>query len=165
MTTLEYVRKTQVHQMRLTMEILEHIFENVTQKQATTYRDLNDGDKGWTALEVLCHLRDFDTIFYLRAVMMIEQDNPRLPAYDHEAMAIERGYNQQDLRQVCNEFRASRERTRDFFKSLTPEQWERAGIHPESGHFTMTNAVLQVAGHDVNHLEQITRILMQIKNA
>jgi hypothetical protein len=161
MATSEQIHKANVHNMRLSCDILEHIFANVTQEDAMTYRDLNDGDKGWTALEVLCHLRDFDTIFYTRAVMMIEQDYPRLPAYDHEAMAIERQYNGQDVRQVCAEFRASRERTREFFKSLTPEQWERAGIHPESGHFTMTNAVLQVAGHDVNHLEQITRILMQ----
>ncbi|MCB9456843.1 MAG: DinB family protein [Anaerolineaceae bacterium] len=161
MATFEQVRKSYVHMMRLTCDTLEHLFQNASQEDITTYRDQNDGDKGWTALEVLCHLRDFDTIFYLRAVMIVEQDYPRLPAYDHEAIAIERKYNEQDLRQVCEEFRASRERTRAFFKSLTPEQWERAGIHPESGHFTLTNAVMQVVSHDVNHLEQITRILMQ----
>lgn len=36
---------------------------------------------------------------------------------------------------------------------------ERAGIHPKRGHFTMTDAVIQVGHHDCMHLEQITRIL------
>ena len=49
----------------------------------------------------------------------------------------------------------------DTFKALTPEQWERTGIHPERGLFTMTDAALQVVSHDCDHTEQITRILLQ----
>jgi len=46
-----------------------------------------------------------------------------------------------------------------FFASLTPEQWARDGVHPEREGFTMTDAVMQVGLHDLDHLEQITRIL------
>ncbi|MBZ0275348.1 MAG: DinB family protein [Anaerolineae bacterium] len=161
MTSLETVRKAHVGAMRYTHKTVGHVIDTITQEQAATYRDANDGDKGWTALEVLCHLRDFDTFFYLRAMMMVEQDYPRLPAYDHEQLAIERDYNHQDLRTVYTEYTTSRERTVAFFKGLTEEQWERSGIHPEKGHFTMTDAVMQVVTHDILHLEQITRILAE----
>ncbi|MGB1285671.1 MAG: DinB family protein [Aggregatilineales bacterium] len=152
------VRRTHVRLMRLSLETLEHILKNTTQEQATTLRD---GLEGWTILEVVCHLRDFDGFFYDRAVMMVEQDNPQLPAHDHEALAIERDYNSQNLAYAFDELKQSRERFREFFKNLTAEQWERAGIHPEKGHFTITDAAIQVGMHDVTHLEQITRILEQ----
>ena len=52
-------------------------------------------------------------------------------------------------------------RTRAFFADLTSEQWDRAGVHPEYGHFTMTNAVMQVGVHESVHIEQIAKILAQ----
>jgi hypothetical protein len=93
--------------------------------------------------------------------MMLEQDNPNLPAYDHEKLAVERHYNGGNLQQAYAELLASRQMTTDFFKQLTAEQWERAGIHPERGHFTMLDAAIQVGLHDIDHLEQITRILRE----
>jgi hypothetical protein len=92
---------------------------------------------------------------------LLEQDYPTLAPYDHETMAVEREYNRQDLRTVYEELTHSRQQTVAFFSSLTGAQWERAGVHPERGHFTMTAACLQVGLHEVGHLEQITRILLQ----
>jgi hypothetical protein len=50
-----------------------------------------------------------------------------------------------------------------LFESLTEEQWSRAGIHPERGHFTLLDSLIQVGTHDVTHLEQITRLLAERK--
>ncbi len=161
MDTLADVRKRHIALMRTTVAILGNVLEPVTQERATTLRDANDGAKGWTVLEVVCHLRDFDGFFYDRTVMMLEQEHPQLPSYDHEALAIERNYNGQQLRDAYEDLRQSRQRFVAFFQALTDAQWERAGIHPERGHFTMTDAVMQVGLHDATHLEQITRILTQ----
>ena len=46
-----------------------------------------------------------------------------------------------------------------LFENLSVEQWERAGVHPERGHFTLLDALVQVASHDTTHIEQITRII------
>jgi len=91
--------------------------------------------------------------------MMIEQDTPHLPAYDHEAIAVAARYNEQDLHTVLAEFLRSRRETHAFFSGLTDEQRERAGIHPGRGHFTTTDAALQVGHHHTIHLEQIAKIL------
>ena len=90
---------------------------------------------------------------------MLEQDYPKLPAYDHEAMAIERAYQRQAAATAYDELKASRRRFIDFFKSLTDEAWRRGGIHPERGDFAMTDALMQVVLHDIDHLEQITRVM------
>lgn len=156
-------QRTAVHQahiflMTLTARTLGHILAPVTREQATTLRD---GPEGWTVTEVLGHLRDFDGYFRGRVVMMLEQDYPDLPAYDHEAIAIEHHYNEQDFAVIYDELLRSRAETRALFAALTPEQWDRAGVHPESGHFTMTNAVMQVGIHESVHIEQIAKILTQ----
>jgi hypothetical protein len=46
-----------------------------------------------------------------------------------------------------------------LLKSLTPEQWKQYGMHSERGEETIEHIVRMTAGHDVNHLQQIERIL------
>lgn len=154
------LRKRYIWLMRTSCDVIGHILVNITQADASTFRD---GEDGWTVLEVLGHLRDFDTIFRQRAEMIRDQQNPSLPAYDHEAMAIEGRYNQAELQLVYQELRASREATIAFFRSLEETDWERAGIHPEKGRFTMLDAAAQIGFHEMDHIEQITRILTQKK--
>ena len=152
------IRETHIRLMTLTLETLGHILKNTTQEQATTLRD---GLEGWTILEVLCHVRDFDGFFHGRAQQMLNEDNPQLPGYDHEALAIERNYNGEELAYAYDELVQSRQRFIEFFNNLSDEQWERVGVHPERGHFTMLDAAIQVGMHDMVHIEQITRILEQ----
>lgn len=144
--------------IKYTVHTLAHLVSLVTPDRWTTARD---GEEGWTALEVLCHLRDFDEIFYQRALSMRDQDTPHFTAYDHEQMAIDARYNEQELLVVIQALLASRARFVAFFESLSEDDWQRAGVHPERGAFTMMDSVAQVATHDTNHIEQITRILTQ----
>lgn len=154
---MQFLRRTTLWMMRRTLMTIDNIITEVDQNTATTYRDSGDG---WTVLETLCHVRDFDGFFYGRAVMMLEQQpTPQLPAYDHDALAIERRYNEQNLQVVLEDLKASRERFITFFEGLNEDEWERDGIHPERGYFTMTDAAMQVATHDLTHIEQITHIL------
>ncbi|MGJ3239625.1 MAG: DinB family protein [Anaerolineae bacterium] len=152
------IRQRHLALMETTADILTHVLTTVSGEQATTLRD---GADGWTVLEILCHLRDFDIIFRERAIMMRDSEQPTLPAYDHEAMAVDRAYNQQNFAEVLGSLQSSRAQTHTVFAQLTAEQWERAGIHPERGTFSMTDAVMQVGLHDVTHIEQITRVLLQ----
>ncbi len=158
---LTKIRRSSIYLMNKTVRMLGNVLQNVSQEQAATLRD---GDDGWTVLEVVCHLRDYSNIFYERAQMMLNDEYPDLPAYDHEALAVERAYNQQDLREVYADMNRQRKQIVRFFLKLTDAQWQCAGTHPEKGHFTMTDAALQFGTHDADHLEQITRILAQIKD-
>ena len=158
MTTLTDVRQRHLYLMQTTCQILGHLLQDVSQELATTARD---GDDGWTVLEVVCHLRDYDDIFYRRARMMLTQDQPDLPGYDHDALAIERNYNDQVLTEVFATLQQSRRRFVEFFAGLSDADWERTGIHPERGLFSLTDAAMQVGLHDTNHLEQITRIIAE----
>jgi hypothetical protein len=45
---------------------------------------------------------------------------------------------------------------------LTPEEWRRYGIHAERGRITVEDLARHMAGHDVNHVNQVRRLLEQI---
>jgi len=150
------IRQHHLRQMQKTVATIGYILTPVTQEVATTLRD---GPDGWTVLEVLGHLRDFDAIFRQRAQMMLAQDYPDLPAYDHEQMAIDYRYNEQNLKATYQALLESRQETSAFFAALSDTDWERAGVHPERGHFPMTVACIQVSSHDLTHIEQIAKIL------
>lgn len=152
------IRQRHIRLMTTTADIIGHILKNVSAEQATSLRD---GPEGWTILEILCHLRDFDIIFRERAEMMLEGTHPTLPAFDHEAMAIDKAYNEEDFVYAYDALRVSRSQTKEFFTALSAEQWELAGVHPERGEFSMTDALIQVSHHDITHIEQITRLLEQ----
>lgn len=160
------VLRTRAYFIRLmgdTVTILGYILTGVDRTTATTLRDPNDGAKGWTATEVVCHLRDFDGFFQDRARRMLAETYPSLPRYDHEALALARDYNGQDVHQAYAELAASRTRFVDLFRSLDEAQWQRSGVHPERGRFTLHDALIQVGLHDALHMEQISRILGQPK--
>lgn len=150
------IRKRQLVLMERTIDVLGNILQGVTQEEATTLRD---GPDGWTILEALGHLEEFDGYFQARAIMIRDQDYPQLPGYDEAALAKEHAYNANDLRQTFEKLRQSRQEFIRFFEGLSDEQWERAGVHPENGHWTMEHALMQPAGHDLAHIEQITHIL------
>lgn len=142
--------------MRKTLNILDAIISQVTPEEAVRK---TDGPGGWNVISILCHLRDYDQIFYERVLMMLEQDNPQLPAYNHEALAVERDYNNQNLDAVFRDFVAKRRRFINLFSSLQPDQWQRPGIHPEYGPTNVLERARQVVFHDINHTEQIVRVL------
>ncbi len=157
------LRETHIGLMQHTLATLGHVLDGITQEEATTWRDQSSTPSGWTVLEVLCHLADFNEIFYLRAQMILKEHNPSLPAYDHDQMAIDEDYNGQDKTEVYARLSASRAEFVSFFQNLDETLWSRAGIHPERGRFSLMDALVQVGTHEAGHLEQITRIIRERK--
>ena len=56
-------------------------------------------------------------------------------------------------------FRLLREANLRMFAQLTPQQWQRRGMHAERGKLTVQELCRQMAGHDRNHIAQVRSIL------
>ena len=157
-TETQYIRDKHITLLEKSLAILTHVLHDVTPQQATTYRD---GSDGWTTLEILCHLRDFDDIFYQRAHAMLTQNEPQFSSYNPDTMAKEMGYNEQELVQVYAQFAQNRARLVAFFRDLIDDDWKRVGIHPTNGRVSMLRQLIQASHHDSDHIEQMTRVLLQ----
>jgi uncharacterized damage-inducible protein DinB len=152
------VRGWQLDQLRKGLQTVRHILTNVSAEDATSYRD---GGTGWTVLEVLCHLRDYEAVYAERARLMVEEDTPELPFPDPDTLAKERLYNEQALQPVYEEWVRQREAFLTMMEGLDEAAWVRSGNHPRRGPMSVQDQLALVVWHDMNHVEQMTRILVE----
>ena len=82
-----------------------------------------------------------------------------IPAFDQDAWVVSGHYEKRDPRKSLEQFRLLRETNLALLKSLTPEQWKHYGMHSERGQESIERIVRMFAGHDINHLLQVERIL------
>jgi hypothetical protein len=139
-----------------TPAILQGMLHSVDQEWA---QEATDGPGGWSVIEVVCHLRDFEQIFFDRAQQTLAEDEPVLTPRDHEAMAREGDYLHQELCEALTDLRETRRAFLRWMGTLTPKQWQRHALHPENGPMTILDMALQTTLHDVTHLDQISRAL------
>lgn len=114
----------------------------------------------WAIQEIVLHLRDLEELAYLgRYRRLLAEDRPFLPALDPDRLAAERDYLHQDVERALAEFRDLRRQTLDLLRSLSEDDWARAGVHAEHGEITVAFlAEKQAVRNDLNHLGQIVRI-------
>jgi hypothetical protein len=146
----------------------------------------NDGDlgrggagDGWSAKELVCHLRDIEELCILRFHTMLVMDDPLVfvagaPPPDPERWGIagavpfpldperwnsDRQYLRNDAREALAAFRRRRSEVLAFFAALTPAQWRRGSMHPVHGRINFEAWTAAMAAHDDNHVDQLRRAL------
>ena len=117
----------------------------------------------WSAAEIIAHLADVEIVQSWRMRSILGAPGTAIQAFDQDAWVIAGHYGKRDPRKSLEQFRVLREHNLALLKSLTPEQWKHHGIHSERGEESIQRIVTMVAGHDLNHLEQVQAILLPKK--
>lgn len=144
---------------RKTDAILRAMLNGVDQTTATTLRD---GDDGWTTIEVVCHLRDFELVWQERVGLAIRHDNPAFEPFDVLGLVTRNDYINQNLELVLAERQALRADSLALIATLDEVTIERFGVHPTRGELSILAQAQQLTTHDVDHIEQIARILGKV---
>ncbi len=113
----------------------------------------------WAVIEVVAHLADVDERAHARLRRMLAEDDPFLPAFDQDALAVERGYISLDLSEQVGRYRETRAAHVADLAGLDPRRWQRTGRHEAAGDLTVQLYEAHVASEDVDHLAQIARLL------
>jgi hypothetical protein len=113
----------------------------------------------WSVTELLAHLADAEIGASWRYRQMLEHNGCALSPYDQELWNSLGEYASRKPGESLQLFRLLRQDNLRMFAKLTPEQWQRHGVHAERGEMTVRDLMEQIAGHDLNHLEQIRKIL------
>lgn len=113
----------------------------------------------WSIAEIVAHLADAELAISWRIRQILSNNAVPIQAYDQDVWAKTFDYARRDPRQSLANFRTLREANVTLLKSVPRKLWDNYGIHEERGNESVSHVVRMVAGHDLNHLQQIQRIL------
>jgi hypothetical protein len=117
----------------------------------------------WSVSEIAAHLADAEIAIGWRMRLILGAPGTPVAAFDQDAWVTNLHYGKRDPRKSVEQFRVLRDANLALLKSLTPGQWKHYGMHAERGQETIEHIVRLIAGHDLNHLQQIDQILSQKK--
>ena len=138
-----------------TAKKIERLIEGVPKKKLMTRPEPGK----WSVGEILAHLADTELVGGFRMRLILGENGATIQAFDQDEWAEKLNYRKRDPQKSLKTFRALRGNNLSLLTSLPAPMWENFGMHTERGKETVTRIVEMFAGHDINHLTQIERIV------
>ncbi|HEY6376405.1 MAG TPA: DinB family protein [Edaphobacter sp.] len=110
----------------------------------------------WSAREIIAHLADCELVFSFRLRQTLSEEHPIIQPFDQELWA--KRYAAYDLASALALFTAARNWNLKYLTTIDETDRHRPTTHPERGTMTFWTIVETMAGHDINHLQQLERI-------
>ncbi|HKQ87103.1 MAG TPA: DinB family protein [Candidatus Acidoferrales bacterium] len=117
----------------------------------------------WSIHEIVTHMADTEVVYGFRVRLTLGQPGAPLASFDQDQWVTALHYDRRDTATALEQFAALRKATLNMLKTIAPEQWKHFGLHAERGEESVERSVAMIAGHDINHLAQIERILKSTK--
>lgn len=121
------------------------------------------GPGQWSIAEILAHLADAEVVGSWRMRLILGNSGQSIQAYDQEVWADTFKYADRDPKESLKVFRVLRENNLALLKRIPDPLWENHGMHAERGKETVSRIVEMFAGHDLNHLQQVERMVKVLR--
>jgi uncharacterized damage-inducible protein DinB len=115
----------------------------------------------WSISEIVAHLADTEIVFGYRIRTILGAPGTNIQGFDQDKWAQAMSYAKSDARRSLERFAAFRKANLDLLKSLSPAQWKYHCMHSERGEESIETIAKLAAGHDINHMRQIEKILSE----
>jgi len=145
------VLKLQREAPRTLARLIEGIAEEVLRRRPAPRK--------WSVVEIIAHLAEDELTSSWRYRQMIEHNGVKLLGFDQDEWARLGDYGAWNVSEALEMFRLLREANLRMLGRLSADEWERAGEHAERGRLTVRELTRHMAAHDMNHIEQIERLL------
>ena len=112
----------------------------------------------WSIAEILGHLVDTEVVYGYRYRLALSQPGVPIPGYDQATWALALRHRERNPARLMEQITTLRKINLDLIESMPRRTWERYGMHSERGKETVRRTAELIAGHDLNHLDQILAI-------
>ena len=112
----------------------------------------------WCIAEILGHLVDTEVVYGYRYRLALSQPGVPIPGYDQAAWAASLRHHRRNPSRLMEQIQTLRKINLDLVQSMPRKSWERYGRHSERGKESVRRTLELIAGHDLNHLDQILAI-------
>jgi hypothetical protein len=113
----------------------------------------------WSIAEILGHMADVEIVCSFRIRLILGSSGTPIQGFDQDAWANFSNYSKQDSSVSLEAYRLNRKRNIQLLNSLNRKQWNYYGMHSERGKETVSRITEMLAGHDINHGDQIRRLI------
>jgi hypothetical protein len=123
-------------------------------------------DGGWSANEVLAHLRACADVWGDCIVTIVTRDTPTLRAVNPRTWIKKTDYREQDFLPSLQAFAAQRADLWAVLQPLAPEGWSRRAIVTGAGAIlepTVLSYARRMADHERPHMKQMQRTVLTMR--
>jgi len=113
----------------------------------------------WTPNEVIGHLTDTEWVYGYRVRLILCEDQPTILGMDQNLWVAGQRHNDRDPKELVDMFRALRQYNLFVWRQMGSNELARFGQHNERGAESLGQMLRMEAGHDLSHIDQITRYL------
>lgn len=135
-----------------TVERIRSLIDSLSPAQV----DRNPEPGKWSIREIVAHLADCELVFAVRLRQTLAEEHHIIQPFDQTVWG-ER-YAAYDLNSALAMFTAARNWNLKLLTTVTEDDRHHPVTHPERGTMTLWTLVETMAGHDINHLQQIERL-------
>jgi len=118
----------------------------------------------WSIVEILGHLQDTEVVYGYRLRLSLAQPGALLLGYDQAAWTENLRHRRANGKRLVDRIRVLREGNLEMLGQVPRPRWKKSyGMHTERGKQTVRRTLELIAGHDLNHLDQIRAIRKQFR--
>jgi hypothetical protein len=119
----------------------------------------------WTPNEVIGHLTDSEWVYGYRLRLILCENDPTILGTQQDLWVAALRHNEHEPSEMVEIFRTMRLFNLTLWRQTSPEDLKRTGQHNERGPESLGVMLRLLAGHDLSHLDQITRYIQAVQQA
>jgi hypothetical protein len=116
----------------------------------------------WTPNEIIGHLTDSEWVYGFRLRLILCENDPAVLGINQDLWVAALRHNEREPSELVEIFRTMRSFNFALWQRTSPEDLKRTGQHNERGPESLGVMLRLLAGHDLSHLDQITRYIQAV---
>ena len=136
---------------------------DIVRKHSATELRTRPFDGKWTPNEVIGHLTDSEWVYGYRLRLILCEDDPTILGTNQDFWVAGLRHNEREPSELVEIFRTLRELNLAEWRRASPEHLKRTGQHNERGLESLGVMLRLLAGHDLSHLDQISRYIHAVQ--
>jgi hypothetical protein len=135
-------------------EMIRALLTGISQEDA----QIRPTPESWSILEVVCHLYDLEREDFREHLdFILHRQNEQYHEIDPQAWVKERGYNEQDLKEMQDKFFTERRKSLEWLRGVANSDWDTT-YTSQYGSVTAGEMFSCWVAHDNLHIRQLVEL-------
>jgi hypothetical protein len=136
---------------------------DIVGKQSATILRTRPFEGKWTPNEIIGHLADSEWVDGYRLRLILSENEPTILGTKQDLWVAALRHNEREPSELVEVFRTMRLFNLALWRQTSPQDLRRTSQHNERGPESLEVMLRLLAGHDLSHLEQISRYVQAVQ--